>query len=49
MYYTVIVNFTKVSIVLLYLRIFPSTVTTRFRTACFVIIGICVASTIELC
>ncbi|KAK5171457.1 uncharacterized protein LTR77_004602 [Saxophila tyrrhenica] len=38
--------FTKVAIVLLYLRIFPSSVTTWFRTACYTIIGVCIACTI---
>lgn len=34
---------TKISILLLYLRIFPDTVSTWFRRGCFVLIGLCVA------
>ncbi|KAK5127097.1 hypothetical protein LTR85_008457 [Meristemomyces frigidus] len=41
--YLTIINATKISILLLYLRIFPSTVSTWFRRTCFGMIGICIA------
>ncbi|KAK5169189.1 uncharacterized protein LTR77_006498 [Saxophila tyrrhenica] len=40
------VNLIKIAIVLLYLRLFPSSMMTWFRPACYAIIGICVAYTI---
>lgn len=48
MCYTFIVNLTKIAIVLMYLRIFPSSITSHFRTACWIIIGICATSTIAV-
>lgn len=48
MWYTCVVNLTKVAILLLYLRIFPSSVATWFRTACFGLIAVCVTATIGM-
>ena len=40
---------TKISVLLLYLRIFPSTVSTRFRHACYLIIALLVAYCLAMC
>ncbi|KAK4545780.1 hypothetical protein LTR36_002734 [Oleoguttula mirabilis] len=40
--YNGVIMTTKISIVLLYLRIFPSVVSTWFRRACYLTIGLCV-------
>jgi len=39
---------TKISILLLYLRIFPSTISTRFRRACYIMIALCVTYCISM-
>ncbi|TKA77221.1 hypothetical protein B0A55_02576 [Friedmanniomyces simplex] len=44
MLYSWAVQFTKVSIVLFYLRIFSTSVSTRFRPICFKVIGLCIAT-----
>lgn len=48
MFYVCVVNLTKVAILLLYLRIFPSSVATWFRTACFALIAVCITATIGM-
>ena len=46
MLYAWAVQLTKVSIVLFYLRIFPETVSTRFRVLCYVVIGVCLSTAV---
>jgi hypothetical protein len=47
--YQVIVVLTKISIVLLYLRIFPKEVSPRFTHACYLVIGLLAAYGVAMC
>ena len=47
-HYTCVVMLTKISILLLYLRIFPSTVSTWFRTTWFIFIAVCATGMIGM-
>ncbi|KAK5130681.1 hypothetical protein LTR08_001842 [Meristemomyces frigidus] len=47
--YLTLMSGTKISVVLLYLRIFPSTVSTWFRRTCFLVIGLIACYWISMC
>ncbi|KAK4950681.1 hypothetical protein LTR10_010674 [Elasticomyces elasticus] len=46
MLYTWAVQFTKISILLFYLRIFPNTVSNHFRMGCYAMMGICLITAV---
>lgn len=46
--YIGILAITKISVLLLYLRIFPSTVSTWFRACCYIVTGLCTAYAIAM-